>query len=193
MSEPWTVTAPDRSAIRHWAKLRLWVGYLYLLCAVVLARPLPIWTALGLLLVLAGIALRVVAAATLVKDTRLCTDGVYSLTRNPLYLGSALIGLGFASLTASLWFLLAFAVVLAPIYWRMIILEETYLTELHPDIFPSYRRSVPRFLPRLPNLRTLAAALDTAQLRETREISSAVLIALLVGILLAWHRSWLAP
>lgn len=182
---------PDRTPIRRWAKLRLWVGYAYLLCAVLLAGPQPIGVVVGLVLVLLGVTVRLLSSATLIKDAELCTSGIYSATRNPLYLGSALVGLAFAFLSGSLWFFIAFFAVLAPLYWWMIVLEEAYLNTLHPAAFAEYRRSVPRFLPRLSTLGNIPSTLDLSLLRKSREPSSAALILLLAAILLAWHRTWL--
>ena len=129
-------TPPDRTPIRRWAKLRLWIGYIYLLCAVILAQPQTVWAIVGVALVIIGAVVRLISSATLVKDRELCTEGIYSITRNPLYLGSAFAALGFAAMTSSIWFPAAFILILLPLYIRMIILEEKYLGELYPKSYP---------------------------------------------------------
>lgn len=56
------------------------------------------WVAVGLVLVLAGLVLRIAALGVLKKKEALATAGVYSLCRHPLYLGSILMTYGFCCL-----------------------------------------------------------------------------------------------
>jgi len=63
---------------------------LYLL----LAQPAPKLLLCGAALAFAGLLLRAWAAGHLSKNQRLACGGPYAYTRNPLYLGSAIMGLG---------------------------------------------------------------------------------------------------
>jgi protein-S-isoprenylcysteine O-methyltransferase Ste14 len=185
------VNSPDRTPVKKWAKVRLWTGYVFLLLAIIFAKPTLPLSILGIVLVLVGITTRLISTATLIKDKELCTSGIYAATRNPLYFGSALIGLGVASITSSWWFLAGFLLVLVPIYMHMITLEEIFLKSLFPDTFPSYMKSVPRFFPRLSALSKLAGTLDRAKLKKSREISSAALTIIVVILILTIPRPWL--
>src|SRR5207244_11091186 len=60
-----------------------------------LARPRSLTLIVGAVVALPGLALRAWAVGYLRKNEALATDGPYAYTRNPLYLGSFLIGLGF--------------------------------------------------------------------------------------------------
>lgn len=171
--------------------MRLWAGYLFLLAALILARPQPLWALVGIILILIGAAIRLIASATLVKDSELCTSGIYSATRNPLYLGSALVGLGFVSLSYSLWLLVAFVLVLVPLYARTILLEERYLKSLFPESYPEYASRVPRFVPRLVPLPDFAGTVDRRRLLKSRELQSAVSFAILAALIFILHRTWI--
>ncbi len=186
-------TPPDRGPVKRWARIRLWASYLYLLAAVIFAQPTLAWTVVGVILVLAGASVRLVSAATLVKDAKLCTVGIYSITRNPLYLGSGLVALGFAALASNLWFLFlaAFILVLLPLHIRMITLEENYLRDLFPAELPLYLKTVPSLIPRLWPPVKLSGTLDRDRLRKNDELAATLRIVVLTAILLAWHRSWL--
>ena len=87
------------------------------------------------------------------KDGTLIMVGPYSVSRNPLYLFSALgaVGVGFATET------ITFAIVFALWFWlfypAVIDAEERKLAELHGARFAEYCRRVPRFFP---NWRLLA-------------------------------------
>src|SRR5688572_25833201 len=56
------------------------------------------WTVLGELLVLSGLAIRSWAAGTLAKCKSLIRVGPYALARNPLYIGTFLMIVGFCTL-----------------------------------------------------------------------------------------------
>jgi protein-S-isoprenylcysteine O-methyltransferase Ste14 len=108
----------------------------------------PAAIAWSLALVLPGLALRAAAAGTVKKDRELTVTGPYAYTRNPLYLGSALIAAGFALALLSWPVALLLAVGFAAIYLPVIAAEERFLQTAFPE-FESYRRSVPRFFLRL--------------------------------------------
>src|SRR5439155_3013450 len=74
-------------------------------CAVVFlyfAKP-TVWTLIaGAAVALPGLLLRAWASGHLRKNEMLATTGPYAYTRNPLYLGSFLIGLGFTIAAAEI-------------------------------------------------------------------------------------------
>ena len=83
---------------------------------IALARPRP-WSLLaGLVLGLVGEAIRIWASGHIEKTRVLATGGPYAHTRNPLYLGSTLMGAGIALASASPWAALAGAVYLLAFY-----------------------------------------------------------------------------
>jgi hypothetical protein len=74
--------------------------------------------------------------------------GPYAYTRNPLYLGSMLIAVGFAVALLSWPVALVLAVGFALIYIPVIASEERFLRATFPG-FDAYCRRVPRLIPRL--------------------------------------------
>lgn len=111
-------------------------------------------TLLALPLLAAGQGLRFWAAGlipkyrTLTLDApMLVTDGPYSVTRNPLYLGNALMGCGWAVSLGWTW-LLVFAAAFVCIYSFVIIpYEEGFLAEKFGAEYEVYSGSVPRLFP----------------------------------------------
>jgi hypothetical protein len=83
------------------------------------------------------------------KNESLATSGPYAYTRNPLYLGSLLIGLGFALAAGSWWVVAALVVMFFAVYLPVIRDEEAFLRRTFPE-FDEYARLVPRMFPRLP-------------------------------------------
>lgn len=78
--------------------------------------------------------------------TALATDGIYARTRNPMYLGMALLLLAVAIGFASLGTLLLFPVVLVVVDQFVIAREERYLTGLFGAPYAEYRQRVRRWL-----------------------------------------------
>jgi len=103
----------------------------------------------GLILMALGAAIRLWAAGHVVKRHKLSRGGPYARTRNPLYLGSLLWGIGTFVLIHTWWLLLVFLGGFALFYGAAIRSEEDYLFERFGEEFALYRRSVPALLPRL--------------------------------------------
>jgi hypothetical protein len=82
------------------------------------------------------------------KNAELATTGPYAYTRNPLYLGSIVIALGFIVAARNWWIGLAAVVMFTFIYLPVIKSEESYLRSAFPD-YGQYAGHVPRLLPRL--------------------------------------------
>jgi protein-S-isoprenylcysteine O-methyltransferase Ste14 len=78
--------------------------------------------------------------------TAIVTTGPYRLTRNPAYLGMALIYIGIALLAEALWTLVPLPLVLAVIDRGVIAREERYLERKFGSEYLDYKRGVRRWL-----------------------------------------------
>ncbi|WP_426227800.1 methyltransferase family protein [Pseudarthrobacter sp. DSP2-3-2b1] len=74
----------------------------------------------------------------------LVTGGPYAFSRNPMYLGCALIQLGAGLLQNNAWMVAALPVASAAMH-REVLREEAFLAEAFGERFTQYRRSVPRY------------------------------------------------
>ena len=79
----------------------------------------------------------------------LITEGPYRYVRNPIYIGFALIQLGVALLLGSLIILALLPIFLLSIHYGFILREERVLGEQLGEAYREYRRTVPRWLPRI--------------------------------------------
>ncbi|MGC4002172.1 MAG: isoprenylcysteine carboxylmethyltransferase family protein [Pirellulales bacterium] len=102
---------------------------------------------IGIGMVICGLALRSWAAGTLVKYYELTTTGIYSIMRNPLYLGSFLMISGFCVQLDRPTLPLAAAFVLIPIYIVTVRKEERHLESTFGDAWRNYASRTKRFLP----------------------------------------------
>lgn len=112
----------------------------------------------GALMEQGGFALLIIAAlgriwSTLYiggrKDSILCCEGPYSLTRNPLYFFSFLGVIGFAMALQSWLMVLLYGGVFLFAYRGVIRGEEKRLLELFGEDYADYLRRTPRFFPAL--------------------------------------------
>ncbi|MBZ5669533.1 MAG: isoprenylcysteine carboxylmethyltransferase family protein [Acidobacteriia bacterium] len=137
------------SAYARWAsRWRVPLGFALGAAYLVLCQPTVTLLMAGGALAAAGLALRAYAAGHLAKNQSLATSGPYAYTRNPLYLGSALMGAGFA-LAGGSW-VLGFALValFLAVYWPVTRREEEFLRQEFGDAYVRYAQSVPGFFPR---------------------------------------------
>lgn len=113
-----------------------------------LAKPDVLSLTMGAAFLIVGLVMRGLASGHLRKNEQLTTTGPYAYTRNPLYLGSAIMAIGFAIIARSLWIVLMLAAVFVAIYLPVIRAEEAYLARNFPE-FSDYARQVPRLIPGL--------------------------------------------
>jgi hypothetical protein len=131
-----------------WTRWRVRLGYPVALVCFLLARPRPGPLAAGAAVAAAGLILRAFAAGYLRKHEQLATSGPYACTRNPLYVGSALLAAGFmiasrswtAAAVLSTYFVLFYSAVMRR--------EEQELRAHYGSAFDDYAARVPLFWPR---------------------------------------------
>lgn len=77
------------------------------------------------------------------------TTGIYSIVRNPLYLGNFIIMLGQIILLRSVWFTFVYALSFWLYYERIIMAEENFLKKKFGAAYEAYTRLTPAFIPKL--------------------------------------------
>jgi protein-S-isoprenylcysteine O-methyltransferase Ste14 len=128
-------------------RIRVPLGFLYGLLFLYLATPRPGFFSAGILMAGLGLALRVWASGYLDKGKQLATSGPYSWSRNPLYLGSFIMGLGFSMAAASPWLTALFLILFVAVYLPVMKREEHELTQAFGSDYVVYRDRVALFLP----------------------------------------------
>src|SRR5271165_6584981 len=143
---------PRRVPMAEWSRvarrIRVPMGFAFAVLYFWLARPTWRFLALGAVLILPGLLVRALASGHVRKNEALATSGPYAYTRNPLYLGSLLIGIGFAVAARSWWVGVVLVVMFFAIYLPVIRDEESFLRQKFPE-FEEYARRVPRMFPKI--------------------------------------------
>lgn len=146
-----TENVRPRVAVERWARIarriRVPLGFVFACAYLWLAKPTAAMIALGSAVAVIGLAIRAAASGQLKKNELLAMSGPYSYTRNPLYFGSVVIGVGFALAARNVWIWILLAALFLAIYVPVIGGEEAFLRATFPE-FESYAQRVPRLLPR---------------------------------------------
>ena len=129
-------------------RIRVPLGFAFAILYFWLARPSWRFLAMGAVLIIPGLVIRALASGHVQKNEALAMSGPYAYTRNPLYLGSLLIGIGFAVASRSWWIVGVLIAMFWAIYVPVIRSEEAFLREKFPE-FEGYAKKVPRMLPRI--------------------------------------------
>ncbi len=131
--------------IQRW---RVPLGFLSAIVFIVLARPTPRALAIGAGVSLIGLAIRAWASGHIQKNAQLAVSGPYAFTRNPLYLGSFLLGLGFTIASGRWELAVLFAALFLGIYFPVMRVEASTMAELFGKEYQAYKQAVPLFFPR---------------------------------------------
>jgi protein-S-isoprenylcysteine O-methyltransferase Ste14 len=120
--------------------------------------------------------------------TRLNTNGVYSMVRNPLYLANCTMYLGIVLFTQSLVLAIIFVLVLLPYYERIIAAEEAFLADKFGDDYRNWAAVTPAFIPKLTGWQTpdMTFSWRSVIRREHASIYGAIFALVLIDIGLDW-------
>jgi len=131
--------------MRFLTRWRVFLGFVFAAIALYLATPTPATLLIGAAVAVVGELIRLWAAGHLEKSKEVTRSGPYQFTRHPLYLGSSLIGIGFAVAANHI---IVFGIVVAYLLLTLtaaIGSEEAHLREKFGDAYDAYveKRSEP--------------------------------------------------
>jgi protein-S-isoprenylcysteine O-methyltransferase Ste14 len=165
-------------------------------------HPTPLSSAVGLPLIFAGVGLRVWAVGHLRKTRELTITGPYAWIRHPLYLGTLLIGSGFAALAgvrvAAIALPIGFALFFGYYLPRKERIEGKRLEAIYGERFRAYRAAVRGLVPSLrpwsPSAEsgtgTVPVRWSVDRLIDNGELGSVLVVVLalgFVGLHVRWH------
>ncbi len=164
-------------------RIRVPLGFVLAVLYLWWARPAWYSLAAGGFIAALGLLLRAAASGHVRKNAELTTTGPYAYTRNPLYLGSLLIGAGFALAARSWWVVLAIVIFFVLVYLPVVRAEERFLRAQFPG-YDDYARQVPRFGIRWPAVKP-SGQFSTALYLQHREYNALIGAALMMTALIA--------
>ncbi len=112
---------------------------------------------LGLIIMIAGLALTLIAQSGMGASwrigvdtgerTELVTTGIYSLVRNPIFTGMGLFGLGLVLVWPNFASVMSLVLLVIGVELQVRFVEEPYLRSVHGDAWTDWASRVGRFVP----------------------------------------------
>ena len=178
------------SKFHHWVKKhRTKLSGILGVSFLILAKPTSASLFMGVSLIIVGEAIRIWSSGYIHKNQSLSVTGPYSLTRNPLYVGSFLLGIGFVIITNIPWLIILYLSFFGGIYWFTIRWEEEKLKVKFPREWEEYGKGVPRFFPLLQIPRYRKGAFHWSQVSRNKEPLNASVVLVVYAIL--WGKALL--
>lgn len=166
-------------------RVRVRAGSVLAVAVLALARPSVRSILYGALAAAVGLVIRAWASGHLRKDRMLAVSGPYRYSRNPLYLGNFILGVGIVISARSWWVLALFAAYFGLFYPLIIIREKERLKRLFPGEYEDYGRQVPLFWPSLVKRRRAAPGKFSRRLylqnKEYRALAGAAVFWVLLA------------
>lgn len=110
----------------------------------------------GVILIITGFIFTVPALRQFIKTkntvitikpaTSLQTSGIYSVTRNPMYLGLILVYTGLAFVIGNWWTIILLPILFILVTYLIILPEERYLSGAFRNIYPDYKKKTRRWI-----------------------------------------------
>ena len=171
-------------------RIRVPIAFVFAIFYFWRAKPTWRFLLLGALIAAIGLVLRTLASGQVKKNQELTMTGPYAYVRNPLYLGSIIIAIGFAVAARDIWVAIAILAMFALVYVPVIRDEETFLRKQFPA-YDDYARRVPSLLPRTLLLRQTMDGFSRGLYWQHREynalLGAAAMLAALAAKILWLH------
>lgn len=78
--------------------------------------------------------------------TRILNNGIYAMSRNPVYLAMIFIYVGISFLLNSFWLLPPLILVVIALHYGVILREEKYLADKFGEDYLNYKKAVSRWI-----------------------------------------------
>ncbi|MBM3804500.1 MAG: isoprenylcysteine carboxylmethyltransferase family protein [Acidimicrobiia bacterium] len=131
------------------SRIRVPAGFFFAALYLYFSTPSAQSLWMGGSLAFIGILIRAWATGHIRKNDELTVSGPYALTRNPLYFGSFVIGVGFSVAGANPIIIAVFLACFTAIYLPVVRQEIEHLKLKFPKQYERYQATVPVFFPRV--------------------------------------------
>ena len=161
-------------------RFRVPLGFLFAAVFLYFARPEILSLIIGGAIAVVGLLIRAWASGHIRKNKNLAISGPYAYTRNPLYLGSFILGVGFTIASGVWWLGLIFIALFLGIYLPVMRVEASELTHIFGEEYREYARRVPLLFPRLTAAKKSETNFDLSLYMRYREYQATL------GFVFAW-------
>jgi protein-S-isoprenylcysteine O-methyltransferase Ste14 len=168
---------------RFLQRARVPLGFTFAVLFLIFAKPTVLSIIVGGGIALIGVTIRAWSSGHIRKAKELAVSGPYAYTRNPLYVGSFILGVGFTVAAGVWWLALIFSALFIGIYLPVMRVEAQDIREIFGVDFDDYERNVPMFIPRLTPWRKTGVKFDFQLYLRYREYRAAIGAAIAIAVL----------
>ena len=137
---------------KYFERYRAFIGIVSLMATIYVAKPTAKSIAIGFFFMMFGTFFRAWASGYINKNMELATDGPYSMTRNPLYFGNFILGVGIAIASNSLYGYIIFAIYYFVFFPALIIIEKNRMKKLFGEKYDKWAKHLNSFFPSIKKL-----------------------------------------
>ncbi len=166
-------------------RIRIPLGFLFAAVFLVFAKPSMMSLAVGGGIALGGLAIRAWASGHIRKASVLAVTGPYAHTRNPLYVGSFILGVGFTVASGVWWLAILFIALFIGIYLPVMRVESDDIRRIFGEDYDEYEHNVTMFIPRFSPWKKTSGKFDFRLYLQYREYRAAIGTLAAIGALAA--------
>lgn len=166
-------------------RIRIPLGFVFAAALIIFAVPTPASLVAGSVVAAVGLLIRAWASGHIRKAATLAVTGPYAYTRNPLYLGSFFLAVGFSIAGGVWWLPILGAAIFLGIYIPVLRVEADDMRQQFHDEYDEYAANVPVLIPRATPWRHDDAKWDSGLYLQYREYRAALGAAGIVAVLAA--------
>ena len=134
---------------KYFIRYRALVGIISLIFVLLLAEPNAKSIAIGFFFIMAGTFFRAWSSGFINKNKELATKGPYQLSRNPLYFGNFILGVGIAIAADNLYCYLIFAFYYFIFFPALMIIENKRMKEIFGEKYEEWSKGLNSFFPKI--------------------------------------------
>ena len=166
-------------------RIRVPLGFLFAIVFLVFAAPTILSLVVGGIVAAIGVFIRAWASGHIRKASVLAVSGPYAYTRNPLYVGSFILGVGFTVAAGVWWLAVIFSVLFIGIYLPVMRVETEDIRRIFGAGFDEYEKNVRLLIPRFTPWKKTVVKFDFQLYLRYREYRAAIGAAIAVVALAA--------
>ena len=166
-------------------RIRVPLGFAFAILFLVFAKPTILSIAIGGAIAFIGVAIRAWSSGHIRKAKELAVSGPYAYTRNPLYVGSFILGVGFTVAAGVWWLALVFSALFIGIYLPVMRVEAEDIRAIFGADFDEYESNVPLLVPRFTPWKKTGVKFDFQLYLRYREYRAAIGAVIAIAVLTA--------
>lgn len=141
--------------VEYFIKYRSFIGIVCLIVLLYLSDPSPVSVAVGFFFIITGMFFRAWSSGYIHKDMELATKGPFALTRNPLYFGNFVLGIGIAIAGNNIYSYLIFFVFYLMFFPFLMFIEHKRLKKKFGKAYEEWSKNSNTFFPKIKRLKGL--------------------------------------